>query len=115
MAGRFTFGAGNTLTAAQINTNIMDGIPFKIVANVSASFTGSLAMSWPVSFTTGVVPIVTATIISGNNTSTSVTMNTPTATGVTFYAWTGSVAATTAKTVHYTAIQMTSTTGSGNS
>jgi hypothetical protein len=29
MSGRFTFTAGNTLTAAQLNTNIMDGIVFK--------------------------------------------------------------------------------------
>jgi hypothetical protein len=115
MSGRFTFTAGNTLTAAQLNTNVMDGIPFKINANVTTSFTGSLAVTWPAAFTSGVVPVVTATVVSGNNTATSVTMSTPTNTGITFYAWTGSTAASTAKIVHYTALQMTSTTGPGNS
>ena len=114
MSGRFTFTAGNTLTAAQINTNVMDGLPYKIVAN-TATVTGLLAFSWPASFTTSVVPVVTAAMVSGNNTGTSVTMSTPSATGITFYTWTGTTAATTAKVIHYIAIQMTSTTGPGNS
>lgn len=119
MSGRFTFTAGNTLTAAQLNTNVMDGIPFKMAAGVTAAFTGSLAITFPVTFTTALsgtnYPVVNATIVSGNNTATSVTINTPTNTGVTVYAWTGTTAASTSKTVHYTAYQMTSTTGPGNS
>jgi len=114
MSGRFTFTAGNTLTAAQLNTNVMDGIPYKIVCG-QVSVTGSLAVTFPASFVTGVVPTVTATVASGNNTRTSVTQSAPTNTAVTFYIWTGTTAASVAGTVHYTAIQMTSTTGTGNS
>lgn len=115
MSGRFTFTAGNTLTAAQINTNIMDGIPYKIICG-QVSVTGSLAVTYPLtSFSTGVTPTVTATVSSGNNTRTSVTTSTPGNTAVTFYVWAGTVAATVAGTVHYTAIQMTSTAGTGNS
>jgi hypothetical protein len=29
MSGRYTFTAGNTLTAAELNTNIMDGVLYK--------------------------------------------------------------------------------------
>ena len=114
MPGRFTFTAGNTLTAAQLNTNVMDGIPFKMITG-QVSVTGSLAVTFPVSFTSGVVPTVVANIASSTNTRTSVTFNTPTNTAVTFYVWTGATAATAAGTVHYLALQMTSTSGTGNS
>jgi len=114
MSGRFTFTAGNTLTAAQLNTNVMDGIPYKIICG-QVAVTGSLAVTFPSAFVTGVVPTITANVASSTNTRTSVTFNTPTATAVTFYVWTGTTAATAAGTVHYTAIQMTSTTGTGNS
>ena len=114
MSGRFTFTAGNTLTAAQINTNIMDGIPYKIICG-QVAVTGSLLVTFPASFTSLVVPTITANVASSTNTRTSVTFNTPTNTAVTFYVWTGTTAATAAGTVHYTAIQMTSTAGTGNS
>lgn len=114
MSGRFTFTAGNTLTAAQLNTNVMDGIPYKIIAG-QVAVTGNLAVVFPVSFTSAVVPTITANVASSTNTRTSVTFNTPTNTGVTFYVWTGTTAATAAGTVHYLAVQMTSTTGTGNS
>jgi hypothetical protein len=114
MSGRFTFTAGNTLTAAQLNTNVMDGIPFKIVAG-SATVTGNLAITWPSSFTTGVMPIMTATANSVSSVLTSVTTSQPTATGVTIYCWSGTAASTVARAVHYIVFQMTPTTGSGNS
>jgi hypothetical protein len=114
MSGRYTFTAGNTLTAAQLNTNVMDGIPYKIVCG-QVAVTGSLAVTFPSSFVSGAVPTITANVASSTNTRTSVTFNTPTNTAVTFYVWTGATAATAAGTVHYTAIQMTSTTGTGNS
>lgn len=115
MSGRFTFTAGNSLTAAQLNTNVMDGIPFRMICG-QVSVTGSLAVTFPgTSFSSGVVPTVTANIASGTSNRTSVTFGTPTATAVTFYVWTGATAATVAGVVHYTAIQMTSTTGTGNS
>jgi hypothetical protein len=114
MSGRYTFTAGNTLTAAQVNTNIMDGIPYKMICG-QVAVTGNLAVTFPSSFVSGAVPTITANVASSTNTRTSVTFNTPTNTAVTFYVWTGTTAATTAGTVHYTAIQMTSTTGTGNS
>ena len=114
MSGRFTFTAGNNLTAAQLNTNVMDGIPYKIICG-QVAVTGSLAVTFPVSFTSAVVPTITANVASSTNTRTSVTFNTPTNTAVTFYVWTGTTAATAAGTVHYTAIQMTSSAGTGNS
>jgi hypothetical protein len=114
MSGRFTFTAGNTLTAAQINTNVMDGIPYKMICG-QVSVTGSLAVTFPASFTSAVVPTITANVASGTSNRTSVTFSTPTNTAATFYVWTGATAATVAGVVHYTAIQMTSTTGTGNS
>jgi len=82
MSGRYTFAAGNTLTAAQLNTNVMDGIPYKMICG-QVAVTGSLAVTFPSSFVTGVVPTITANVASSSNTRTSVTFNTPTATAVT--------------------------------
>ena len=117
MSGRYTFTAGNTLTASQLNTNVMDGIPYKIVAG-TAVVTGSLAVTFAASFTTGVTPILTTSI--GTNapaTGGIVTQASLSNTGVTLYVWIPSTnaAGTAAKTVHFTAIQMTSSTGNGNS
>ena len=114
MSGRFTFTAGNTLTAAQINTNVMDGIPYKMICG-QPTVTGSLLVTFPASFTSAVVPTITANVASGTSNRTSVTFGTPSNTSVTFYVWTGATAATVAGVVHYTAIQMTSTSGTGNS
>ena len=117
MSGRTTFVAGNTLTAAQLNTYIMDGIPYKMIYG-QATVTGSLAVTWPSAFTSGVTPTVTATVITnapatGGLATATITSNT----GATFYVWIPSTnaASTTAKTVHYTATQMTSSSGTGNS
>jgi len=117
MSGRYTFTAGNTLTAAQLNTNVMDGIPYKMIYG-QATVTGSLAVTWPSAFTSGVTPTVTATVITnapatGGLATATITSNT----GATFYVWIPSTnaASTTAKTVHYTATQMTSSSGTGNS
>ena len=115
MSGRYTFVAGSTLTAAQLNTNAMDGIPYKIVAN-TATFTGTFAVTFASAFGTGIVPIITATMLSASGTSgTSVTYGNILNTGMTLYAWTGTSASTTSRTVSWTAMQMTSTTGPGNS
>jgi hypothetical protein len=37
MSGRYAFVAGSTLTAAQLNTNVMDGIPYKIQVGTSTT------------------------------------------------------------------------------
>jgi hypothetical protein len=117
MSGRYTFTAGNTLTAAQLNTNVMDGIPYKIVAG-TATVTGSLAVTFASSFTSGVTPVVTATVVTNAPTTggtATITQGTPN-TGMTVYVWKADgTAATVAKTVHWHATQMTSTTGAGNS
>lgn len=115
MSGRFTFTAGNTLTASQLNTNVMDGIPYKIVAGTAANVTGSLAVTFPASFTSGVTPVVVVTAQAATNVITSATTGTPTNTGFTIYTWTGTTASTTARNVAWYAVQMTSTTGPGNS
>ena len=116
MSGRFTFTAGNTLTAAQLNTNVMDGIPYKMIYG-QASVTGSLAVTWPSAFTSGVTPTVTATVITNAPTTGGIATVTITSnTGATFYVWkTDGTASTVAKGVHYSAVQMTSSSGTGNS
>jgi hypothetical protein len=112
MSGRFTFTAGNTLTAAQLNTNVMDGIPFKMVAGTTAAFTGSLAITWPSSFP--VAPIMTANVAT-SAAGYMVTCVTTT-TGATIYVWTatGTLSAAS-RAVGYQAICMTPTTAAGNS
>jgi len=115
MSGRFTFTAGNTLTAAQLNTNVMDGIPYKMICGVTTSFTASLAFTFPVSFTTGVTPIITANVASNATNNVGVTISGIGATGVTFNKWSTTAASGTSAVVYYHAIQMTSTTGAGNS
>jgi hypothetical protein len=115
MSGRFTFTAGNTLTAAQLNTNVMDGIPYKIVAG-QVTVTGNLAVTFASSFTTGVNPIITATALSASGTAgTAVTYGNISNTGVTLYVWSGTSASSTARAVSWMALQMTSTTANGNS
>lgn len=116
MSGRALFTAGTTLTAADVNAYIMNGIPYKIVAN-KAVVTGSLAVTFAASFTSGVEPIVTIGLGSAaGGTGSSATCSAPvTNTGCTLYVWQGTTLSSTAKTVYFTAIQMTSTTGAGNS
>lgn len=115
MSGRFTFTAGNTLTAAQLNTNVMDGLPYKIVAGRADNVTGSLGVTFPSSFTSGVTPVVIVTAQSATNVITGATTGTPSSTGFTIYTWTGTSASTNARNVAWYAVQMTSTTGPGNS
>ena len=47
MSGRFTFTAGNTLTAAQLNTNVMDGILYNTqVGSTTVSLTSNATWSY---------------------------------------------------------------------
>jgi hypothetical protein len=119
MSGRFTFTAGNTLTAAQLNTNVMDGLPYRIVVgttNVSMTSaspwsTGSANVTGLTGFT--VNPYVMATcettvgiaiIATADVTGTSTfTLR------VNYYG-----ASATARTIRWTAIQATSTTAAGS-
>lgn len=119
MSGRYTFTAGNTLTAAQLNTNVMDGIPYKIVVGTtnvtmtSASpwSTGSANVTGLTGFT--VAPYVLATcettvgvaiVATADVTSTSTfTLR------VNYYG-----ASATARTIRWMAIQATSSTAAGS-
>lgn len=123
MSGRFTFTAGNTLTAAQLNTNVMDGIPYKIVAgeaSVTTSATatwstGTVAVTFASSFTSGVVPVVIPGVRYSNGNQATMAQ----AYGVSYTGFTmrATTYANTAATIPcpYIAFQMTSTTGIGNS
>jgi len=119
MSGRFTFTAGNTLTAAQLNTNIMDGLPFKmvvgttVVSMTSASpwSTGSANVTGLSGFT--VTPYVLATV---ETTVSQAIVATADVTGLTtmtlrlsYYGASG-----TARTVRWMAIQATSSTAAGS-
>ena len=76
----------------------------------SESGTASITTSGAINFTSGrftQTPYIVATVVSGNNTATSVTITTNTTTGFTAYVWTGTSAVGTAKTVHWFAIQAT--------
>jgi hypothetical protein len=111
MSGRFTFAAGNTLTAAQLNTNVMDGIPYKIVAGL-ATFTGSLAITWPSAFP--VAPLCVGNVQTGA--AGFMVTWAPTTTGATIYVWTATgTLSTSNRSVAYQAICMTPTTAAGNS
>jgi len=47
MSGRFSFTSGNTLTAAQLNTNVMDGILYNTqVGSTSVSLTSNATWSY---------------------------------------------------------------------
>lgn len=123
MSGRFTFTAGNTLTAAQLNANVMDGIPFKIVTgevNVTTTATatwssGTVGVTFAASFTSGVTPIMAATVRGSEGTSPIIAQvlsvgNTGFTMRCTVY---GNLAKT--YTCPYIAVQMTATNGIGNS
>jgi hypothetical protein len=95
--------------------NVVSGVsrpvPYAMAAG-TITLTGSATITFPVGrFTVG--PLLTANGISTNNTITSVTFGSPTSASVTAYAWTGATASTTNRSIHYHAIQMTSTTAAG--
>ena len=47
MSGRYSFVAGSTLTASQLNTNVMDGIPYKIqVGTTNVTLTSNASFSY---------------------------------------------------------------------
>jgi len=109
-SGWTAIGGGNYATFPNQPAITSGGVtriqPFAIEQG-SQSVTGSQAIS----FTTGrftVAPQVFVTVQSSTNGVTSATVGTPTTSGFTAYAWTGSTAATLARTVSWIAIQMKS-------
>jgi hypothetical protein len=109
MTARVTYTNGNVLNASDL-TNGFKYLPYMQQSGITASGT-----SGTVTFTTAfdVAPIVIATVASAANTFTSVTISSVTTTGFSWNGWSGAVAATAGRTVHWTAIQMTSTTAAG--
>jgi hypothetical protein len=119
MSGRFTFTAGNTLTAAQLNSNVMDGIPFRIVTGAtlvsmtsgSPWSTGSANVTGLTGFT--VNPYVLANVSTGVSQAFTVTIDVTSTSAFTlrvnFY---GSSAIS--RSVVWMAIQATSTTAAGS-
>lgn len=119
MSGRFTFTAGNTLTAAQMNSNIMDGIPYKIQAGTaSCPMTSSSPWSYGSVNVTGlsgftVAPYVVATVETTVANALVVTADVTGLTTMTLRCnYYGSSATT--RVVRWIAIQATSTTAAGS-
>jgi hypothetical protein len=82
-------------------------------ATGAGSVTGNATFTYPSGrFTQS--PILSLTILSASGASgTSVTYGSNSSTGFTAYVWSGSTASTTARTVVYTAVQMTSASSLG--
>lgn len=119
MSGRYTFTAGNTLTAAQLNTNVMDGIPYKMisgatlvsVSSASPWSSGSANVTGLSGFT--VTPYVVATVSTSANTPMTVTADATSATTMTLRVFVYAASATS-RSVMWMAYQATSTTAAGS-
>ena len=119
MSGRFTFTAGNTLTAAQLNTNVMDGIPFRYQqGTVSVPMTGGTTWSTGAANVTGltgftIAPYVYCTPISGVSAALVAHVDTNSTTGITIRVNYAANSATN-RSIRWLAIQATSTTAEGS-
>jgi hypothetical protein len=120
MSGRFTFTAGNTLTAAQLNTNVMNGILYKTqVGTSSVSLTSSATWSYGAVNVTNLSgftqnPYVIATAEATTTTSPVLThVNVTSTTAMTVYMFRAG-ASTASTTVRWLAMQATSTTAAGS-
>jgi hypothetical protein len=120
MSGRFTFTAGNTLTAAQLNTNVMDGLPYKIqVGTTNVTLTSNASFSYGSTNVTNLSGFTVDPYIVGSVETTATTsINTChfDATGtttMTVYAL-RSGASTATLAVRWIAIQATSSTAAGS-
>jgi hypothetical protein len=120
MSGRFAFTAGNTLTAAQLNTNIMDGVLFKTqVGTSTVSLTSNASWSYGAVNVTNLSgftqePYVVATA-EATTTTTPVLchVDVTSTTNMTVYMF--RVGASTASTtVRWLACQATSSTAAGS-
>jgi len=110
MTARVTFTNGNVLNASDL-TNSFVYLPYAMESDTDSG-TGTITIN----FTSGrfsVAPILLVTVVSGNNTATSATIGSISASSATINVWSGTSAATTSKTIHWTAIQMTSSTAAG--
>ena len=120
MSGRFTFTAGTTLTAAQLNSNVMDGIPYKMqVGTSSVSLTSNASWSYGSVNVTNLAGFTVAPYCIATAEATSTTtpvlchVNVTSTTTMTVYIF--RVGASTASTiVRWMAIQATSATAAGS-
>lgn len=120
MSGRFSFPAGNTLTAAQLNTNVMDGILYKtqvgssavaLTSNATWSY-GSVNVTNLSGFTQ--TPYVVATAEATTTTSPVLChVNVTSTTNMTVYMFRAG-ASTATTTVRWLALQATSTNPAGS-
>ncbi len=120
MSGRFTFTAGNTLTAAQLNTNVMNGILYKTqVGTSTVSLTSNATWSYGAVNVTNLSgftqnPYVVATAEATTTTSPVLThVNVTSTTAMTVYMFRAG-ASTASTTVRWLAMQATSTTSAGS-
>jgi hypothetical protein len=120
MSGRFTFTAGNTLTAAQLNTNIMAGLPYNYqVGTTSVSLTSSATWSYGSTNVTGLTGFTVDPYVVGNVETTATTsanvchFDATGPTTMTVYAL-RSGASTATLVVRWIAIQATSSTAAGS-
>jgi hypothetical protein len=120
MSGRFTFTAGNTLTAAQLNTNVMDGLPYKIqVGTTNVTLTSSATWSYGSTNVTGLTGFTVDPYVVGNVETTATTsanvchFDATGPTTMTVYAL-RSGASTATLVVRWIAIQATSSTAAGS-
>jgi hypothetical protein len=119
MSGRYTFTAGNTLTAAQMNTNIMDGIPYKMqtgevtvtMSSASPWSKGSANVTGLSGFT--VAPFVVANVNSGTDAPFTTHIGTTSTSAFTLYCYYYGASASS-RTVRWVAIQSGSATASGS-
>jgi hypothetical protein len=93
-------------------TRVSTSVPLAI-ATGSGSVTGNASFTYPVDRFT-LTPVLGLTMLSASGTAgNSVTYGNPTTSGFTAYVWAGTAASTSARTVVYHAIQMTSSSSSG--
>jgi hypothetical protein len=120
MSGRFSFTAGNTLTAAQLNTNIMAGLPYNYqVGTTSVTLTSSATWSYGSTNVTGLTGFTVDPYVVGNVETTATTsanvchFDATGPTTMTVYAL-RSGASTATLAVRWIAIQATSSTAAGS-
>lgn len=120
MSGRFSFTAGNTLTAAQLNTNVMDGIVYKeqvgtvtlSISGASTWSTGSTNVTGLTGFTVEPYIFVTGSSNQGTNLVTAHAFATSTS-AFTLYAFVGGNSSTS-RVFRWRAVQATPTTAAGS-
>ena len=118
MSGRYTFTAGSTLTAAQLNTNVMDGIFYKQQVG-QASVTTTATATWStgtVAVTLTGFTVAPRVTVSGSSASSNQIVGQASAITTSGFTVRGSVYANVAATLTFDwiATQATSSTASGS-